>query len=1361
LGFIKKIIACLQLLFSLSFIARSQPHNSFSRISDELVNNEVTAVIQDRHGFIWFGTRGGLQRYDGYEMNLLKNEHEKNNNLLGQSIEVLKNGRNKNIWIGTKSGGLSEYNFETGRVRNYINNSQVSGFNSDYILSILDTDSEKLFVGTWKGFAYLDKITGRFHILNAKWKTFDIQPDGSGGYWLGTNGGLKHFNRQLVNDQSYNFGVQNLNVSSIAADPAHHCLWLGTWAEGLFQFDLLTKTVKNYRHNAADPKSISANNTYRTFVDTRGSVFVGTWGAGLNLMDREAGTFSKVNLNIPGLYTNDNQIILTMQEDASGLLWVGTDGAGVFKLDLNQKKFSNIGYEDQKSSLIGSTHVLSVFVDPYNKLWVGTKGGGIQYSTNWKDFTPIGLQTGGISAGSPTSCESRCFIQDGDSLWIGTNKGLIRAVNRRNSVSHLDVFTPDSANMHSLSGKKINAIVRGADGRLWIGTQENGLSCLTGYDSKTRPVFKNYLPAYGVKGALQNERVSSLLVDSKKRLWIGTYKGLHLYDPGSDKFQVFSQSDDRAKSLSNNTILCITEDPLGNIWVGTQYGLNKITGISNKDLIVTGYTMKQGMPSDYITAVEADAKGNIWASTNKGLARIRQSTNSIAVFDKRDGVQSAVFSENASFKCSDNKLLFGGLEGLTYFEADSIRINKFSPPVYFTNLSINNVPYRFAPNDSAGAVLTKPFSETQSIVLDYKKNIFSIEFAALDYHAPDKNEYMYQLQGFNDNWVYAGKNRLVSFTNLEPGTYFLKVKATNSDKIWKEEPQVLKIEILPPPWKTWWAFSLYIALFIVLLWLTRYLGLRQAALKNQLAFTKLARQQENELADFKERLFTNISHEFRTPLTLILGPIDDLLHRSNVDKAVSKSLRLIQKQSKRMLRMVNQLLDFQKAEAGSLTLSPQPGEMVSFCRDIFILFADEAQRRNINYSFHPAVKYFSFVFDPNKLEIIIFNILSNAFKFTPNEGSISMQIATADDGACMISISDTGRGIPSEELERVFDRFYRGKETDATNISGTGIGLSFVKELTELHGGTIRAESVGANGTCFTVSLPARPAINGLSAVNEEYISQQHTSQLKSSAMQEENESINGAAELPIILLVEDEADMMQYIYEILSPNFNLVTAENGKKGVECALETIPDLIVSDIMMPEMDGYELCRKLKSDKSTSHIPIILLTALTDMSHHVEGIREGADVFLPKPFNSQLLLVHIRNLINSRNTLKELYAKKIFLGSGNFEIKSYEEEFLYKLVKVVEDNISNPNFNNDELAGHMFMSKSTFYRKLKAMTGMSGNEFIRTARLNYAAKLLDSGKYSVTEATFESGFNDIKYFRKRFQEHFQVTPSAYKK
>lgn len=1352
------LLACLTITLS----SQSQTNNTFINIREQLVNNEVTTIIQDKKGFVWFGTRGGLQRFDGYEMKLLKYDFGKNTNLLSQSIEVLHNGKLNNLWIGTKSGGLSEFNLETGKIKNYPNNQHFGNFNADYILSILDTDSEKVFVGTWRGYQYLNKKTDSFIVLNSNLKTFDIQSDDAGGYWLGTDDGLRHLNASLQNDLTINFGIQGINITSIVKDKASNCLWLGTWDKGLYKYDLKTKSYKNFNHDNNNPFSLSSNNTYRIFLDSKGKLWIGTWGGGLNILNIAKEQFEKVDLNIPGLYSKDNQIILTIQEDPSGILWVGTDGTGVYKFDLNPKKFNNIGYNTLNNALVSSNHIYAIYIDPFNKLWLGTKAGKFQYSINFKKFYDADISQIGKKINSRLPFEARAFLQVDDYLWVGTIKGMMRIKNVGLKPGIVEPFYENSALGNYLKNKKIHTILKDSYGKIWIGTQEFGVVCITGFNEQKQPIFKSYTPSINTKGALQNERAICMLEDSKKRLWIGTYKGLHLYNPKTDQFEVFTQNNEPIHSISNNTIHSLGEDKFGNIWAASQSGLNMIYDYKNGKIFVKTFTTKNGLPGNYVNAVLGDKKGLVWASTNKGIVYLNPQTNQFAVFDKREGLLSNTFVEDAQFKDSYGNFYFGGTEGLTYFNPDSITISNFSPPIYFTNLSINNIAYEFGRLQNDNSILVKPFYQTKELTLDHTENIFSIEFAALDYHSPDKNEYMYILEGFNKNWVNAGNNRLVTFTNLKYGTYTLKVKATNSDKVWSNLPLELKIKILPPPWKTWWAYSIYILVFIFLLWLTRYIGLRQVALQNELQFSNLARKKEHELSDFKERLFTNLSHEFRTPLTLILGPIDDLLQRKNLEYSAIRSLRLIQKQSKRMLRMVNQLLDFQKAEAGSIKLTPQQGEIVSFCKDIFSLFEDEAARRNIQYQFIAKEKFISFTFDFNKLEIIVFNILSNAFKFTPNNESVTLTVSRTENQHCIISIQDSGMGIPPNELELIFDRFYRGKETNATNISGTGIGLSFVKELIELHEGKITAYSDGKKGSLFTINLPPLSKSDTGLVIQGNALAPIHQTVETIATMNnmiEENESTT--PELPIILLVEDESDMLQYIYETLAPTYTVITATNGRAGVEKAMETIPDLIVSDVMMPEMDGIELCRRLKADKNTSHIPIILLTALSDMQHHVEGIREGADVYLPKPFNSQLLLVHIRNLINSRNLLKDLYAKKVFLGTSNFEIDSYEEEFLFKLMKVVEENISNFNFNNDELANHMFMSKSTFYRKLKAITGMSGNEFIRTARLNHAAKLLESGKYSVSEVAFESGFNDIKYFRKRFQEKFNVTPSEYKK
>lgn len=1368
-----RLIFCKCFKYALSIIIASifscgyaQEKFSYFNISNQLLNNSITTITQDKYGFVWIGTRGGgFVRFDGYEIKQLRNDIGKQAYLQSQSIEILHNGKNDIMWIGTKSGGLSSYNFSSRKITNYINENKTDNqFNADYILSLLDTDSDKLLIGTWKGFEYFNKKTNSFTIVNNNWKTFDIQTDGDNGYWLGTNSGLRHLNKNLENDYTYTFNKKDINVSAIVNDKQNNCLWLGTWGEGLIKFDLKTKAVKIFKQNITNPSALGSNNTYRLLLDTKGNLWVGTWGGGLNKFDIKNETFEKIELSIPGLFTKSNKVILTIHEDASGILWIGTDGAGIFKYNLSQKKVNNIGYS--KLVKTGSTHVTAVYVDPFNKLWLATKGGSIQYSSNKKEYKTLVIDIKQTSTLISPTYEGRSFLQNQGFLWIATTKGLLRVKNDNNHVKNEEIFIPQKDYKNSIIGKKLSVLAKDSSGRVWIGTQENGISCIVGYDKLNKPIFKNYLPAYGKKGALQNERVNCILVDSKKRIWIGTYKGLHLYDSTSDSFKVFLQENNTINSISNNTILSLAEDKFGQIWVGTQFGLNKLKVLPNDNFTVQKFTVKDGLISDYIHAVLADKAGNIWASTNKGIVRISQKNQyqTISILDKRDGVVSDVFSENASFASADGKFYFGGIEGLTYFNPDSILINNYHPPIYFTNLKINNKPFDFYEDEKQEVLKNKPFYLSPSITLNHWQNIVSIEFASLDFNAPDKNEYMYQLEGFNKDWVYTGNERLVSFTNLSPGNYTLKVKATNSDKIWSTTSHNLQIKILPPPWKTWWAYCFYVAVFIFLLWLSRYFSLKQIQLKNQLVLTRVARNQERELADFKERLFTNISHEFRTPLTLILGPLEDLLQRKKFENTVERSLRLILKQSKRMLRMVNQLLDFQKAEAGSLKLNLQPGEMVSFCYDIFLGFKDEAQRRKIDFTFNSLEKYYSFTFDYSKLEIIIVNILGNAFKFTPNNESISFTLRKNNDGACEIIVKDTGKGIEPTDLEKIFDRFYRGKDDSVSNISGTGIGLSFVKELVSLHGGTIHATSDGKKGSIFTMVLPQQESLENSIALSKEsfeMINQNNEQTINSESMEENTNQEIKEQELPIILVVDDEVDIQQYVYEILAPSFKVLTASNGKEGIEIALETIPDLIVSDIMMPEVDGLELCKTLKSHQSTSHIPIILLTALSDMTHHVQGIREGADVYLPKPFNSQLLLVHIHNLITSRNRLKDLYAKKILLGSTNFEVETFEEEFIAKVMKIVEENISNSYFSSDELANLMFMSRSTFYRKLKAVTGISGNEFVRSARLNYAAKLLQSGKYSVTETAYEAGFNDIKYFRKRFQDHFGVSPSDYKK
>jgi len=1036
-----------------------------------LNNNEVTSIIQDNKGFMWFGTRAGLHKYNGYEIKLLRNNREEGDNLYSQSVEVLLNGRNNNLWIGTKSGGLASYDFSTGRLINYPNQKvSFKDFNGDYLLSLYEADDAHLYIGTWNGFEYFDKQSLQFTVLLTNCKTFDIKPDGKGGLWLGTNQGLVHYDTKTGTSKNYRFGYPSIDVASVCVDEKNNSLWLGTWRKGIIHYNYVTGKVTKYDISSMQDQLSSTADTYRVFMDSRGILWVGTWGGGLYRLPPGSDHFENVPLGEYRSKRTDDRIILTISEDISGLIWVGTDGAGIFKLDPARKKFNNITYDKESTQSIDNNHILGFSLDENNALWVGTRGGGLQYSADWNRFSKVVLrsansaETGGLDI-------IKCVLNDKECMWVGAINGLYRIEKKAvRYAGEKNIILPPGAVSLFLKRSKITALLKDTGNTLWVGTQENFLIKIQETGQAKDPVITRYSPEKdAVKNAFQNERISCLFRDSRGRIWVGTYKGLYLYHASTDDFTGYFQVPGRSDGLSNNTILSLAEDDLGNIWAGTQSGLNKIIAVNGNSISVVRYTAADGLPSEYIHSVQPDHANRVWIGTNKGICCLDK--NEIYVFDKRDGVCSNMFSENASLKTKDGTLFFGGFEGITYFTPDSIRISTFKPPLFFTSLRINNNLYEFGKEQGKNKMLLKPFYETEAITLNYKQNIFSIDFAALDYHATDKIEYQYILEGFMNEWISLGENRSVSYTNLRPGNYTLRIKATNSDKVWKEEGINLKIKILPPPWKTWWAYSVYLLVFTALLLYGRKLIQRQAYLKNKLLFEQKEREQENRVAVFKTKLFTNISHEFRTPLTLIIGPVDDLLRKSDLAQSTKKSLRMIHKQSRRLLRMINQLLDFHRMEAGSLQLNPSQGELVSFAREVFNMFTDEAIRRNMTYRFECTDKTIFNSFDADKLEIILYNLLSNAFKFTPDGGEIIMKLQK-DASTCLITVKDNGTGISPGDLANIFDRFFREKKTDATNISGTGIGLSFVKDLVYLHKGEIRAESDGVNGSCFCFTLP-------------------------------------------------------------------------------------------------------------------------------------------------------------------------------------------------------------------------------------------------------------------------------------------------
>lgn len=1305
-------------------------------IDNGLINNEVTAIHQDAYGFLWFGTRGGLNKYNGYDVNTLRSTPGSVNNLSNQAVEVIAEYKNT-LWIGNKIGGLNSYNLLSDSITHY-NSTDVIKIQE--IKSLLVDSAGTLYIGALHGFYILKDgkftVVDNHHIINA------LAQDAQGRIWVGASIGLFKYNPLTKELDSIHLGTNKINITSIAIDNKSQNLFMGTWQNGLIKYSIQNQQTKQYLNNAAT-RGTAANNTYRVFVDNNKNVWVGTWGAGLRKFNTLTEQFEEYQIKPLNVYNKDYDIILSITQDYTGIIWIGTDGGGVCKIDPYRKKFKAISNFGIDKAMLGNTHISAIYEDKNGGFWLGAKGGGLNYSADKKNFVQkdIGLKTLRVS----------CFFENGNDLWVGTGDGLAILKDYAHNGKTI-IVQRSNEDITTLSGPKVTAIVKDKSGTIWVGTQEQALNKVVGFKGDI-PVFERYPERIGITGAIQNDRISCMLVDKKNNLWVGTYDGLHLYNRNNNKFNLVT-STDKVNKLSNNTILSMAEDSFGNIWVGTQQGLNKISLVDGNKLLIKNYYQCSGFPNDYVHAVLIDNTNNVWMSTNKGITKFNSISGSFRNFDTRDGVLSNTFAENSSYIKANGEMYFGGLNGVTFFYPDSIYLNHYKAPVYLTNLQINNKNITVGKVIMRDKILSKALFVTPSITLSYKENILSLTYASLDYHASDKNQYQYILEGFDDQWVDAGYNRTATYTSLPSGTYYFKVKASNSDQIWNDEIASIQITILPPPWKTWWAYTIYFLLITGLLWLSRHMKINRINLKNKLEIANINYEKEHEIAEIKNKFFANISHEFRTPLTLMIGPLDDLAEDVSIGYGVKESIQKIQNQAKRLLSLINQLLDFHKAETKALKLNTSNCDMVALLKSVYASFEEEASRKGIQFTFYSNRKALFLPIDREKVESIMYNLLSNAFKFTPAGGEIRLAITYLEtaDFSCEILVADTGKGIKKEDKEMIFDRFYQVAQAEPGKYVGTGIGLAFVKDLIELHHGNIVLEDNQPQGSLFRIKLPIKE-INYL----EGEIA--NTDEPDTEAIISDNELEN--AELPIILVIEDNEDVNQYLCKTIGKTASVVSAKDGKQGLEKAFKTIPDLVVSDVMMPEMDGYQFCKALKEDNRTSHIPVILLTAKSDDLSQIEGIKLGADVYLGKPFKPALLLSHINNLIKSRKKLKELFAQKLNLAPSDIEVTSFDEEFIKNAIRFVEENIEKDEFLIDELATKLNMSRSTFYRKLKGLTGMSGSDFIRLIKLKRSAQLLKTGEYTVSMAAYNAGFNDLKNFRKSFQKQFGVTPSEYMK
>ena len=1351
-------------------------------INEGLLHNRVFDILQDKDGFIWVATKDGVNKFDGYDFVEYKPMASMGLSAHRSEAHALLEDVKGNIWIG-ESNGLRVFNKSSEEfisLEDYVNSSLIS---TAYITAIQAGQDHNLWIASFNGLTRLDIMTNTFENFEpmpengvAYIRTRSLYIDTEGMIWIGYDNGLQRFDPVkeqfllLPEPIENNPLLKSNSIRKINQDASGN-FWFGTESSGLFYYDVQQGRLKQFV-NQDNENSLPSNIIREVFHASEDEVWIGT-REGLsvfNVKDNRFANYRYDKYDESGLSHNSIWVIM---RDNAGSFWMGTYAGGLNIFHPSSSNFHHI--KEQVDDHIGVNHrvISSIVQDNEGTLWIGTEGGGVNYidrAAKVQAVFNVRNTQGGI-----VSNNIKALAKDSvGNLWIGTYNGL--SYYDRYSQAFKKVFPLED---DTLENRQIYSLATDPDG-VWIGTNGAGL------------IFRDHTGHYQQLGhvpsnsqTISSNYVSSLLNTDTEYLWVGTYRGLNLFDKQQKTFQHFLHDPNNPNSISNNVILGLFQDSRNWLWIGTDGGgLNVYDPVGKVFYLIAE---RDGLANNVVYAIEEDTERNIWVSTNRGLSKIfidsAAATLPIAAlriqnYSVTDGLQSNQFMMGAIEKGKGGELFFGGINGITTFFPQHI-IQNFTPPrVALTDFLIHNQPVDFK---EEGAPLSKPIIETEHIVLTYDQASITFRFAALNFVNPGKNEYAYKLEGFvnNDQWNYVEDQRSATFTNLEAGDYTFMVKAANNDGVWNEIPTQVRLTVLPPYWKTWWAYAIYALFIVFLLYVFYNFSQKNAKLKNKLLFDQMAHEKEQELNQQKLRFFTNISHEIKTPLTLILAPLEKLIKMNEGNNKIANQLMLMQRNGDRLIRLINQLLDFRKFETGNVKLTAAEGDIVKFSREVFIAFEVYTYQKSLEMQFSSEKEEILVWFDQDKLEKILYNLLSNAIKFTPEGGHISVNIKLgngrqegydfAQPSHVILEIIDNGLGISSENIGKIFDR-YNHFDASNTNLFGTGIGLSYSKGLVELHHGELSVVSQRATGgnnghTCFTIKLPlGREHLSDdeiildfknsddIDLYKEDVFASEPHIQIK------KKEVLDGTDnKVPVMLVVEDNVDVRKLVAGNFEGDFEIHEAADGEQGLAIAREVIPDIIISDVMMPRMSGIAFCKEIKTDHRTSHIPVILLTARTPLIFKLEGLEIGADDYITKPFNLHFLEARVWNLLDSRQKLRERYRKEFFLQPKDVALNSPDEIFLGKVTKFIEDNMAEPALNVEELGKEIGMSRITLYRKIKGLTNQTVVEFIRSFRLKRAAQLLVQNHLQVNEISYMVGFQDVDYFRKCFKEQFGYTPT----
>ncbi|MGJ1266136.1 hybrid sensor histidine kinase/response regulator transcription factor [Sphingobacterium spiritivorum] len=1355
---LKYNILALLICYLMYLDAQEPLFNRFSS-EDGLSPGAVLSIAQDRDGFMWFGTQNGLARFDTRRFKIYKHDLRVADGELKNYITRLLVDSQNNLWVGTRNG-LMKYNSVTDQLEEvsltnnksklYLN---ISCIFEDRQKNIWVWSSMGLFVLSNQAFSQFefisipDSVSGLATNNNIR----TIYQDHTDTYWIGSSSGLTQMtrNNRKVNFKSFRHSNKNIAslsdnyVTTIIEDQFNY-LWVGTQQGGLNLFDPKNQSFRRYQ--VSDKNGIANNHIRDLKIDSLGRLWIATQ-EGISIYTSHTEKFMNYHSVADNLQTLSHNSVYSIFFDNRATVWIGTYWGGINSISIDNTPFYTFAENNNKQK-INNRVVSAISEDTHGNLLIGTEGGGMNYF-NIKTLKVTLFKHNSNDNTSIGSDLIKVIYKDIDgNFWIGTHGG------------GLNLFNSERQNFTRFFYKKNDPTTQTAEiltmsesnsGIFWIGTQTG----LKAFKRVGRSLHR--LPENNLTKSINKRSVKSILQSTNNDIWIGTTSGL--FQMKSDKVHQFRV----LKYLPVDNINCIYEDNNGKIWIGCA-----LRGLALYDPKAVGpkfswYSKKDGLPDDNITAIMEDDHNNLWISTGNGLCKLDIQNKIFKNYNESDGLAGNIFNINSCFKNRSGEMFFGGHNGLTHFFPDKIKETHFSPPTFLTGLKLFD---RYVGTGKQDGLLQKEISHTTDLRLNHRQNIFTLEFATLNYVQPKKNTYAYKLEGFDHDWNYTNLPS-ATYMNLSPGKYTFWAKGTNNDGVWGS-PAIIRITVLPPFWKTTWAYVLYILFIGTFIFLiTRFFVLRSRIIRNK------------EFTQLKLDFFTNISHEMRSRLALIIGPVEKML-LVNREEDNTHELRIIKKNSESLLHLLTELMDFRTTESGNLQLKFVKQDLVVFLRNIFFTFEDWVHTSGIRSDFFCSKSAIYLHFDSVQLEKVFYNLYFNAYKFTPNGGYIETEIEDKKN-TVIITIRDNGKGIAPENLSKIFTNYFQEADQKANN-NGYGIGLALAKSIVELHHGTITVSSSIKNDenlTSFTVTLRKDTAhlADRTSEDNEATIKSYQNGYLLENLLDQPDvimpQSIQQqiAEERCTILMIEDNQTIVQLNSSVLEKNYNVVIRNNGIDGWKAALELIPDIIISDVMMKGMDGYTLCNNLKTDERTNHIPVILLTAMASSAQQINGLQKGADIYITKPFSVQILLLHINNLLTLRDKIRKQRTRQLTVISNEVlqknesintaEISEIADPFLEKVIKIIEDHLEEPGFNVDIIAKLVSMSRPILYKKLNILTGLTVNDFVKAIRMKKALEYLGNSKFNISEIAYKVGYSDLKYFSREFKKYYGKVPREWKR